>query len=265
MKRNTSQITLSRREALESLGFRWDSPGSTATWEDRLSELADYCKVHGHCNVPQLYSESARLATWVTHQRSQYSLHLKGKTSSMTRSRIQALESLGFEWRNRGTTSWEDRLSELADYRKVHGHCNVPKNCTGNAELGRWVTRQRDQHSLHMKGKTSQLTLSRREALVKLGFEWYRGTTCPWEARLSEPADFCKVHGHCNAPRNYSENAKLGTWVAKQRYHKSLHQEGKASQITLPRIQALDRLGFEWKPSISRRRGITKQANLDMT
>jgi hypothetical protein len=21
---------------------------------------------------------------------------------------------------------WEDRLSELADYRRVHGHCNVP-------------------------------------------------------------------------------------------------------------------------------------------
>jgi hypothetical protein len=23
-------------------------------------------------------------------------------------------------------TAWEDRMSELADYRKIHGHCNVP-------------------------------------------------------------------------------------------------------------------------------------------
>jgi hypothetical protein len=23
--------------------------------------------------------------------------------------------------------TWEDRLSELADYRKTTGHCNVPK------------------------------------------------------------------------------------------------------------------------------------------
>jgi hypothetical protein len=27
-----------------------------------------------------------------------------------------------------GITAWEDRLSELADYRKNHGHCNVPQN-----------------------------------------------------------------------------------------------------------------------------------------
>jgi hypothetical protein len=49
------------------------------------------------------------------NQRNQYKLHLEGKKSHMT-SRIQALESLGFEWEF--TTAWEDRLSELADYRK---------------------------------------------------------------------------------------------------------------------------------------------------
>jgi hypothetical protein len=27
-------------------------------------------------------------------------------------------------------SSWEVRLSELADYRKIHGHCNVPENYT---------------------------------------------------------------------------------------------------------------------------------------
>jgi hypothetical protein len=264
-----SPITLHRIEALESLGFEWGIRGAACPWEDRLSELADYCKIHGHCNVPQRYSENAKLATWVKHQRSQYSLHLKGETSPMTLPRIEALGSLGFEWgSSRGATcTWEDRLSELADYRKVHGHCNVPRKYSENAKLATWVAKQRRQYSLHQEGKTSQITLSRIQALESLRFEWgcSRGANCTWEDRLSELADYCKVHGHCNVPKKYSENAKLATWVNNQRSHYSWHQEGKTSQITIPRIKALENLGFEWKPSICRRRGITKKANLEMT
>jgi hypothetical protein len=95
-------------------------------WEDRLSELTDYRKVQGHCNVPQKYCENAKLGQWVANQRTQYSLHLRGKRSSITLLRIQALESLCFEWYCGASCTWEDRLSELIDYRKIHGHCNVP-------------------------------------------------------------------------------------------------------------------------------------------
>jgi hypothetical protein len=33
--------------------------------------------------------------------------------------------------------------------------------------------------------------------------------------------------------------------------------------MTLPYIHALESLGFEWEPSISRRQGTPKKANLD--
>jgi hypothetical protein len=102
-----------------------DSDLSSPSWEDRLSELADYGKIHGHCNVPQRYSQNTKLGIRVTTQRRQYRLHAKGKTSSMTPFRIQKLESLGFEWDSHGA-AWEDSLSKLADYRKIHEHCNVP-------------------------------------------------------------------------------------------------------------------------------------------
>jgi hypothetical protein len=68
-------------------------------WEDRLSELADYRKIHGHCIVPQRYSKIFQLGTWVKTQRYEYRLHLQGKVSYITPSRIQALGSLGFEWK----------------------------------------------------------------------------------------------------------------------------------------------------------------------
>jgi predicted chitinase len=239
----TSSMTLSRNQELESLGFEWvvQRKVCVTVWEKRLSELADYRKIHGHCNVPQNY---AKLSTWVHKQRQQYRLQLEGKTSPMTLSRIQELESLGFELGSRAA-SWKDRLRELADYRKIHGHCNVPHNYSENSKLGCWVSTQRTQYKLRAEGKKSQITLPRIQELESLGFEWGVCVRTAWEDRLSELADYRKIHGHC-----YSENTKLATWVATQRTNYRLHLEGKKSQMTLPRIQVLESLGFEWKRSI---------------
>jgi hypothetical protein len=109
-----------------------------------LSELADYRKIHGHCNVPRRYSENTKLAYWVAKQRCQYKLHKEGRKSLITAFRIQELESLGFDWVV-CINAWEDRLSELADYCKMQGHCNVPKNYSENTTLAHWVSNQRSQ------------------------------------------------------------------------------------------------------------------------
>jgi hypothetical protein len=84
-----------------------------------------------------------------------------------------------------------------------------------------------------------------------------------WGDRLSELADYREIHGHCNVPHNYSENTQLATWVKKQRYVYGLYLEGKISPITLPRINALESLGFEWKPSISCMQGTPNKPKLD--
>jgi hypothetical protein len=55
--------------------------GSGSPWEDRLSELADYRKIQGHCNVPENYSENTKLAKWIHNQRRRIRLP-KEKTSS---------------------------------------------------------------------------------------------------------------------------------------------------------------------------------------
>jgi hypothetical protein len=99
-------MTLSRFQVLERLGYSaaydavpFSGIGSrSAAWEDRLSELGNYRNIHGNCNVPGSKSGNFKLATWVAQQRYQYRLQQERKTSQMTLSRIQALESLGFEW-----------------------------------------------------------------------------------------------------------------------------------------------------------------------
>jgi hypothetical protein len=250
-------MTTFRIKDLESLDFEWDIKGAAVAWEDRLSELADYRKIHGHCNVPR----STKLGKRVTNQRTNYRLYVEGKKSPMTSFRIKDLESLDFEW-GVCVAAWEGRLSELADYRKIHGHSNVPYNYGENVKLAKWVAYQRSQYRWHVEGKTSPITDFRIQKLESLGFEWdCHGAT--WEGRLSELADYRKIHGHCNVPSKYSENTKLATWVGNQRCQYRLHLEGKTSPITDFRIQKLESLGFEWKPSIGRGKGNPKKPNLD--
>jgi hypothetical protein len=216
-----------------------------SAWEDRMSELADFREKHGHCNVPYNYCENSKLATWAATQKIHYRLHQEGKTSNMTTFRIQELESLGFDWDRSSGSAWEDRLSELADYCKIYGHCNVPKRDNKNTKLGKWVATQRTHYRLHLEGKKSAMTTFRIQELESMGFEWGSHIVA-WEDRLSELADYCNSHGHCKVPHNYSENSKLANWVGTQRTQYRFHLEGKKSQITPARIQALESLGFEW-------------------
>jgi hypothetical protein len=227
-----------------ALGFQ----GRASLWEDRLTELTEYFKIHGHCDVPQGYSKTAKLCVWVRKQRKQYRLYVEGENSTMTLFRLQELEILDFEWAtSHSASTWEFRLSELTDYRQKHGHCNVPQRYSENTKLGTWVSNQRNHYRLHREGKTSSMTTFRIQELESLGFEWKLVSVTAWEDRLSELADYCKIHGHCNVPQRYSENSKLGRWVADQRNHYTLHLRGKISHMTPFRIQALESLGFEWK------------------
>jgi hypothetical protein len=249
-----SILTPKRVEALNRLGFVWRH--ARPCWEDRFSQLADFHFIHGHCSIPVNNNENTKLANFVRNQRNHYRLHLKGEKSYMTPTRIQALESVGIG----SVLTWEDRLSELADFQIIHGHCNVPKRFSENTQLGNWVGTQRKQYKLHIEGKTSYMTLSRIHELESLGFEW-GCYTATWEDRLSELADYRKVHGHCNVPYNYSENSKLASWVENQRSNYKFQLEGKASPMTAFRIQELESLGFEWKPSI----GVTPSIGVDVT
>jgi hypothetical protein len=255
----TSSMTLSRIQQLESLGFEWDSRGTT--WEDRLIELAAYREIHGHCIVSKGNKAYSTLANWVSTQRSNYKLYRDGKTSPINSLRIQELESMGFDW-GVCTTPWGDRLSELAGYRKIHGHCNVPQKYSGNIQLGYWVSTQRRDYRLYVEGKTSPMTLSRMQKLESLSFDWGVCATS-WKDRLSELAGYRKIHGHCNVPRNYNKNVKLATWVGNQRAHYRWKLEGKTTWMTLSRIQELDSMGFEWKPSARRGKGAPKKPSLD--
>jgi len=101
LEEKPSTITLDRVQALEKIGFVWDS--HTMLWNDRLQELQDYIATFGHANVPSTYPANQKLAIWVKCQRRQYKLLLAGQPSNMTHERVDELNELGFVWEVRKT------------------------------------------------------------------------------------------------------------------------------------------------------------------
>ena len=98
-----STMTPERCELLESLGFVWDS--HQAAWSEKIQDLRHYQAQSGHCLVPSSYKANPQLATWVKCQRRQYKLYWEGRPSAMTPQRINELESMGFVWELRSSTT----------------------------------------------------------------------------------------------------------------------------------------------------------------
>jgi hypothetical protein len=146
-------------------------PYQAGQWAEKFKELCEYRQSMGHCLVPHTYSENLALARWVKRQRYQYKLMVEKKQSTMTDERVTALEDIGFVWDSQGA-AWAERLNELAEFRKIYLHCNVP-SYSENSRLATWVKCQRRQYRLfHVEGKASNMTPLRISSLENMEFEW---------------------------------------------------------------------------------------------
>jgi hypothetical protein len=134
----TSSITALRIQELERLGFEWVY--ISAAWENRLSELVDYQKIHGHWNLLRKYSENSKLAHGVANQ-SMDQLQVVPRRNKYSNDRLSypGIGTLRFCMEVLRPRLWEERLSELADYRKIHGHCHVPDKYSENTKLAMQV------------------------------------------------------------------------------------------------------------------------------
>lgn len=258
LKRDGKQSNLSdaRINALENLGIEWNVKlKDDRLWDDRYYELVAFKEENGHCNVPQRYKDNLSLAEWVVNQRYQFKKINYGNNSYLTPERIEALDKLGFEWSpgHKFRKLWPTRFDELVEFKKKHGHCNVPYTYEPNTALGLWVVYQRHQYRRRYENKTSYITPERIEALNEIGFEWNLSNKFnkQWEERYDELVEFKKRYGHCNVSRDH-HNDVLGRWVSYQRSQYSKKLEGKPSYISEDRIEALNKVGFQWKVKCGR-------------
>lgn len=92
----------------------------------------------------------------------------------MNDDRIAQLEELGFVWALRGgsDSAWKKRISELVEYRAIHGDSAVPGDYRANEKLASWATAQREQYRLMQEGKPSSLDEEKVAELDTLQFSW---------------------------------------------------------------------------------------------
>ncbi|KAL9182351.1 hypothetical protein ACHAXT_013003 [Thalassiosira profunda] len=224
-------------------------------WIDDLAHFR--AKNGGDCNVPLKYADYPGLGNFVNRQRTEFRKLQQGKSSSMTRSKIRQLDSVGFVWSVRagGHAPWETRLSELAEYRRVHGHTNVPKKCADNPPLGYWVNEQRFQYQKMMIGKPSYMTHAKAARMDALGFQWrLRDGKRQWGEWISALEEYKAEHGHVDVPLKYAKNAQLGGWVNNQRseYRRFRRNKGETTGMTEERVKELEGMGFRWTVRESR-------------
>jgi hypothetical protein len=90
----------------------------------------------------------------------------------LTNERIAAFDAMGFNWTSQEyvTRSFDDRIEDLKEYKRTHGHLNV-KSREDNS-LYHFCAGVR--HSLKMAENdgTRKLTKECMKRLDDLGFEW---------------------------------------------------------------------------------------------
>ena len=244
-----NKMNVERIEALERIGFQWvgrkgEGRPDDALWWKRFGELEEYKRRHGDCNVSTQHKENPQLGIWVFNQRARYH---QNKTSA---ERIEALNSIGFQWRLRERPEWDERLDELVSYKQTHGNTLVPSNARKDATnkyhgLAHWVHQQRTQYRFLQEGKHSHLTTDRIEMLDSIGFVW-DAQNAAWEEIFAELQEFKANHGHTDVPKTW-ENKELYNWAVTQRKFYKYFQTGKPTLITKERIEQLDEIGFEWR------------------
>lgn len=136
--------------------------------------------------------------------------------------------------------TWEHRLGELLEFRRVHGHVNVPRHWPDNPRLGTWVGNQRRLLRLRRLGA------GRLRRLADLGISWgglherREAQRSAWERMFEILRGFREEHGHLVMPRRWARERQLAPWLATQRF---LHRTGALLE---ERRRLLDELDRDW-------------------
>jgi hypothetical protein len=155
-------------------------------------------------------------------------------------------DAAGGRFRVYQAEKWMVKFEELVEYKKTHGHCQVPHSYKQSPTLARWAKRQRYQYKLFDDGKPSTMTEERVVSLEELGFVWDSHSAL-WEERYMELQQYCLAFGHSNVPSTFPPNPKLAIWVKCQRRQYKLLVAGEASNMTYERIERLNKLNFVWE------------------
>jgi superfamily II DNA or RNA helicase len=228
------QLSAERTQALNDLGFTWSvertsrhqtrSGSSASDWRVMFAKVEEFKRIKGHFAFPQ----KTPLADWAIKQR------ILRRNKQIDPECERALNQIGFDW-DPINNRWERMFVELLEFKKKHGHVNVPQKSRKYPKLAAWVAKQRFD-----KKKKRAVLAGRADRLDELGFTWAFSPVATWEQRFDELVAYRQAHGDCKVPQHWKENKQLGKWVNTQR------TQLKRGKLSAERKAKLDSIGFVW-------------------
>jgi hypothetical protein len=213
-------LSASRLARLDALDFVWNE--LEAAWEAQFAALKQFRARHGHCNISK--KDDLRLAIWAVSQRQ---LRKQGK---LPPSRIDRLDGIEFTW-DANAAAWDSMCDALKQFKQEQGHCDVPAKYSLNRELGKWLSRQRQDY------RRGKLSADRAAVLRGIGVE-FDPIEASWEALFAELKQFQRQKGHCNV--SAKDNSTLASWLVRQRQLK------RRASLPRDKDERLRGLGVVW-------------------
>ena len=149
-----------QKSQLDALGFSLFNKTKHNSWDVMHERLKQYHATNGDANVPHLWEEDPKLATWVSEQRK------KRKKNLLSDNEVCLLDEIGFIWQFRERGNWEERFGELVQFKEKNGHFEVPWNCAEFPKLGGFV------RNMRAKRNNGTLLTDRIVKLDAIGFNW---------------------------------------------------------------------------------------------
>jgi len=213
-------------------------------WKESYAKLKDYHNEHGNCNIPARYKKDKSLGTWVVSQRVRY------KNDQLSNYKIKLLEELDFEWQAK-TNAIDEFIKNLTEFRKKHGHINVPRNDSKYKKLAQRLNRYKTLLNNGEVNKNGSIEYRRQtlnkaqvEELTKLGLA---ATDTSWEYYYQELKKYFSENGHLNIRQN--DNSKLYGWCRRQIKNKD--------RLTFDQKKMLDEIQFSFEKKKTRRPSLT--------
>ena len=209
---------------LNAINFKWREGVKTISWEERYENLREFKATFGHCNVPPDYSNK-HLADWITYQKR------ARKQGKLAPQKEILLDELGILWES---YSWSKRYEELKEFKKIHGHCRVPRFPLEERwkHLGRWVMERRARY------RDQKMSDAQIKKLNALGFSWNVHQEI-WQDYYEQLQTFFQENGHCRVQEDPQTTHKMRAWADRQRRNKT-----KLSKVQVSKLNALN---FNWQ------------------
>ena len=101
-------------------------------------------------------------------------------------------------------TDWNERFSELLEFKQKWGHCDVPQKYAKNRNLRKWVRKHRWKYILLNIGMKSFISDERMLKLENVGFKWEtksstQETMC--DKNITGIQEFKQQCGHIEGPK----------------------------------------------------------------